>query len=118
LQSNRYRKFGGRAKKNTKVAVVLSGCGVYDGSEITEAVSVLVKCSQAGAEVQCFAPDRDQMHVVDHNTGSVRGYAPRSVLQESARIARGDILALSKLKADDYSAVIFPGGFGAAKNLR
>jgi enhancing lycopene biosynthesis protein 2 len=114
----RYRKFGGRAKKGTKVAVVLSGCGVYDGSEITESVAVLVKCSQAGAEVQCFAPDRNQMHVVDHELGEVRGYAPRSVLQEAARVARGNIQALSKLNAQEYSAVIFPGGFGAAKNLR
>lgn len=112
-----YRKFGGRAKKGTRVAIVLSGCGVYDGSEITETVSVLVKCSQAGAEVQCFAPDRNQMHVVDHQKGTVRAYAPRNVLSEAARIARGDILALSELNADDYSAVIFPGGFGVAKNL-
>ncbi|KAF3694655.1 ES1 protein -like protein, mitochondrial Precursor [Channa argus] len=99
-----------------RVAVVLAGCGVYDGSEIHEASAVLVHLSRGGASVNMFAPNIDQMHVVDHLKGEP---APekRNVLVESARLARGDIQDLSKLNAKDHDAVIFPGGFGAAKNL-
>lgn len=98
-----------------RVAVVLSGCGVYDGSEIQEAVSVLVHLSRAGAAYECFAPDREAP-VVDHLTGSDAGER-RNVLRESARIARGKIRALAELRAEEFDAVVFPGGFGAAKNL-
>ncbi|WP_347356184.1 isoprenoid biosynthesis glyoxalase ElbB [Bdellovibrio sp.] len=98
-----------------KVAVVLSGCGFKDGSEITEAVSLLVGLNQAGAEVSCFAPDI-QIPVTDHLTGKPSGET-RSLLAESARIARGHIKSLDKLHAKDFDAVAFPGGYGAAKNL-
>jgi enhancing lycopene biosynthesis protein 2 len=98
------------------VAVVLSGCGVFDGSEIHEAVSVLIHLSRAGATYDCFAPDVEQMHVVNHLTGQPAN-EKRNVLVESARIARGKIAPLAKLHAREYDAVIFPGGFGAAKNL-
>ncbi|KAL7553212.1 hypothetical protein ACHAWF_016469 [Thalassiosira exigua] len=102
--------------RSSKVALVLSGCGVYDGTEVTEAVSALVHLSRAGAEVSMFAPDKEQMHVIDHTKGEPSD-EKRNVLAESARIARGDVAALDKLKADDFDAVIIPGGFGAAKNL-
>lgn len=98
-----------------KVAVVLSGCGFKDGSEIAEAVSLLVGLNQAGAEVSCFAPDI-QIPVTDHLTGKPSGET-RSLLAESARIARGHIKSLDKLHAKDFDAVAFPGGYGAAKNL-
>ncbi|XP_068122428.1 glutamine amidotransferase-like class 1 domain-containing protein 3, mitochondrial [Hyperolius riggenbachi] len=101
---------------SARVAVVLSGCGVYDGTEIHEASAILVHLSRAGAEVKMFAPDIPQMHVVDHSKGQP-SQESRNVLVESARLARGDITALSQLSAQDYDAVIFPGGFGAAKNL-
>lgn len=101
----------------TKAAVVLSGCGVFDGSEIHEAVSVLIHLSSRGAQVQCFAPDRPQMHVINHATGQPASGETRNVLTESARIARGDIKPLTELHAADFDCVIFPGGFGAAKNL-
>ncbi|XP_059896015.1 glutamine amidotransferase-like class 1 domain-containing protein 3, mitochondrial isoform X2 [Gadus macrocephalus] len=52
-----------------KVAVVLSGCGVFDGTEIHEASAILVHLSRGGAEVQMFAPDVAQMHVIDHQKG-------------------------------------------------
>jgi len=97
------------------VAVVLNGCGVYDGTEITEAVSVLISLS-GRANVQCFAPDKDQMHVINHTKGEEM-QETRNVLLESARIARGDVKPLTELSANDFCAVIFPGGFGAAKNL-
>jgi len=99
------------------VAVVLSGCGVYDGSEIHEAVSVLVHLSRAGVDARCFAPDIPQSDVVNHVKGSPSSEGPRNVLTESARIARGKIKPLSTLQTETYSAVIFPGGYGAAKNL-
>jgi enhancing lycopene biosynthesis protein 2 len=98
-----------------KVALVLSGCGVFDGSEIHEAVSCLIHLSRAGAEVSCFAPDI-QAPAVNHLTGQPEP-APRNVLAESARIARGKIAPLSQLRVADFDAVVFPGGFGAAKNL-
>ena len=100
-----------------KVAVVLSGCGFYDGAEIHEAVITLLALDKAGAEVQCFAPDINQMHVVNHLKGEVEGDESRNVLVESARIARGNIKDLSTAKSTDFDAIVFPGGFGVAKNL-
>ena len=99
-----------------KFAVVLSGCGVYDGAEIHEATMTLLAIKEVGADYQCFAPDIPQYHVINHLTGKEMNET-RNVLIESARIARGAILPLSSFNAADYDALIFPGGFGAAKNL-
>ena len=100
-----------------KVGVVLSGCGVYDGSEIHEAVITLLALDRAGAEAVCMAPDIDQMHVVNHLAGQPAEGEKRNVLIESARIARGKIRNIKDVKAGELDALIFPGGFGAAKNL-
>jgi len=100
----------------TRVGVVLSGCGVYDGAEIHESVITLLALDRAGAEVICMAPNVEQLHVVDHLTGKETGET-RNVLVESARIARGEIRDLAEVSAKDLDALIFPGGFGAAKNL-
>lgn len=97
-------------------AVVLSGCGVYDGSEIHEAVLSLLAIDRAGAGYRCFAPDIDQMHVVNHLTGQP-GDETRNVLVEASRIARGAIAPLDELDVAQVDALLFPGGFGAAKNL-
>ena len=102
--------------RKPKVAVVLSGCGVYDGAEIHESVLTLLALDRHGAEAHCFAPDIAQHHVVNHLTGQEQAES-RNVLVESARIARGKIKPLSDFKAADYDAIILPGGFGAAKNL-
>jgi enhancing lycopene biosynthesis protein 2 len=99
-----------------KTGVILSGCGVFDGSEIHEAVLTLLFLSQAGSEILCMAPDVDQLHVVNHLTQEVAAET-RNVLVESARIARGDIKKIDDVKAVDLDALIIPGGFGAAKNL-
>jgi len=99
-----------------KFAVVLSGCGVYDGAEIHEATMTMFSIVEEGGVYQCFAPDIPQYHVINHLTGEEMDES-RNVLVESARIARGDIKPLSDFKASDYDALIFPGGFGAAKNL-
>ncbi|CAK9892243.1 MULTISPECIES: isoprenoid biosynthesis glyoxalase ElbB [Pseudomonas] len=99
-----------------KVAVILSGCGVYDGAEIHESVITLLRLDQRGAQVQCFAPNIAQMHVIDHLTGEEMPET-RNVLVESARIARGEVKDLREADAKDFDALIVPGGFGAAKNL-
>jgi len=98
------------------IAVVLSGCGVYDGAEIHESTLTLLAIAQQGAAYQCFAPDIPQAHVVNHLTGEEMNES-RNVLIESARIARGNIKPLAAYKPADYDAIVFPGGFGAAKNL-
>jgi enhancing lycopene biosynthesis protein 2 len=102
---------------NPHVCVILSGCGFLDGAEIHEAVISLLALSRAGASVQCTAPDKVQMHVVNHLSGDVATGEQRNVLVEAARIARGAIIPLSDVNAADYDAVFLPGGFGAAKNL-
>lgn len=101
----------------TRVAVVLSGCGVFDGSEIHEAVLTLLYLDKAGATVECFAPDKPQLHVVNHLTQEEAAGESRNVLVESARIARGEVKPLAQLKMDDFDSIVLPGGFGAAKNL-
>jgi len=100
-----------------KIGVVLSGCGVYDGAEIYESVLTLLALDRAGVEVTIAAPNIDQLHVVNHLTGEVDPGAKRNVLVEAARIARGSISDVATLKAEDIDGLIFPGGFGAAKNL-
>jgi enhancing lycopene biosynthesis protein 2 len=99
-----------------KFAIILAGCGVYDGAEIHEAVMSMYAVMKNGAEYQVFAPDISQHHVVNHLTG-VEMTETRNVLVESARIARGKIKPLTKLNMREYDALIFPGGFGVAKNL-
>lgn len=100
-----------------KIGVVLSGCGVYDGAEIHESVITMLALDRAGAEKVMMAPDIDQLHVINHLTGNEMEDEGRNVLVESARIARGDIKSVSEVSADDIDALIFPGGFGVAKNL-
>ncbi|EGD77833.1 hypothetical protein PTSG_08924 [Salpingoeca rosetta] len=99
-----------------RVAVFLSGCGVYDGAEIHEASAALVSITRAGAKPTIFAPNKAQMHVIDHTTGNEMK-EERNVLLESARIARGDVKPMAEFAADQFDALIVPGGFGAAKNL-
>lgn len=99
-----------------KFAVVLAGCGVYDGAEIHEATLTLLAINKAGAEYQCFAPNINQHHVVNHLTGDEMNET-RNVLVESARIARGNIKDLKEFSPDDFDVLLFPGGFGVAKNL-
>lgn len=99
-----------------KIGVILSGAGVYDGSEIHEAVITLLAIARHGAQAVCFAPDKWQSDVVNHLTGETLAER-RNVLIESARIARGNVQPLSQASANDLDALIVPGGFGAAKNL-
>jgi len=99
-----------------RVGVVLSGCGVFDGSEIHEAVSILIALDRRGATIRCMAPSGMQSEVTNHLSKSAGG-PTRNILEESARIARGKITDIAKVQAEDLDALMFPGGFGAAKNL-
>lgn len=98
------------------IAVLLSGCGVYDGTEIHEAVLTLLAIAQAGATAVCIAPDYQQHHVVNHLTGEEMPET-RNVLIESARIARGKIQSVEKVDKAQLDALVLPGGFGTAKNF-
>ncbi len=99
-----------------KIAVILAGCGVYDGAEIHESVFTMWAIAKAGAKYQLFAPDKEQYHVINHLTGEPVD-EKRNVLTEAARIARGEIKPLSLFNADEFDALMMPGGFGVAKNL-
>jgi len=99
-----------------KFAIVIAGCGVYDGAEIHEVVMSMQAVLKHGGEYQLFAPDVKQHHVVNHLTGAEMPEI-RNVLVEAARIARGKIKPLSALNTDEFDALILPGGFGVAKNL-
>jgi enhancing lycopene biosynthesis protein 2 len=100
-----------------RVGAVLAGCGYLDGAEIQEATCTLLSLDRRGAKLAAFAPDVEQMHVVDHLKGAPADGERRRVLQESARIVRGQIAELAKASAKDLDALVFPGGFGVAKNL-
>ena len=100
----------------TRVGVVLSGCGVNDGAEIHESVITMLALDRAGVDMVLMAPNIDQLHVINHYTESEMDES-RNVLVESARIARGKIRDMAEVHASDVDALIFPGGFGVAKNL-
>lgn len=99
-----------------KIGILLSGSGVYDGSEIHEAVFTMLSIAQHGAELLIFAPNTNQHHVINHITGEEMN-EQRNVLIESARIARGNIKDLEAVTVNDFDALVIPGGFGAAKNI-
>lgn len=103
--------------KPKKIGVVLSGCGVMDGAEIHESVITLLALDREGAQAVCMAPNMEQMHVINHMTNKEVAGEKRNVLIEAARIARGNIRDVKDVKAEGLDAVIFPGGYGAAKNL-
>ncbi|KAA5607628.1 isoprenoid biosynthesis glyoxalase ElbB [Roseospira marina] len=100
-----------------RFAVLLSGCGVYDGAEIHESVLTLLAIDRQGGRYRCFAPDIPQMHVIDHKTGDPVAGETRNALTEAARIARGEIDDVAVFDPSDFDALILPGGFGAAKNF-
>ena len=106
-----------------KIAVILSGCGNRDGSELQESLSLLQAIDRRGWQYQCFAP-AGMFEVVPHidvqddeEEGTVLDMEQRDIFVESARIARGNLLPLEQYSADDYDALALPGGMGAARNL-
>lgn len=99
-----------------KIGVLLSGCGVYDGAEIQEAVLTLLSIEEIGAEAVCISVNKDQHHVINHLTGEEMN-EKRNMLIESARIARGKVLDILDVEPADLDALVIPGGFGSAKNF-
>lgn len=99
-----------------KIGVLLSGCGVYDGAEIQEAVLTLLSIDEIGAEAVCISVNRNQHHVINHITGAEMEES-RNMIVESARIARGKIQEISEIDPVDIDALVIPGGFGSAKNF-
>lgn len=101
--------------KKLTAAVILSGCGFLDGSEIGEAILSLTSLSKHGIEYSCFAP-QIEFSVVDHITGQATE-EKRDVMTEASRIPRGKISPLTDAKVENFDMLIMPGGFGVAKNL-
>ena len=99
-----------------KIGVLLSGCGVYDGAEIQEAILTLLAIEEIGAKAQCISVDTNQHHVVNHLTGEEMNES-RNMLVEAARIARGDVKNINDIDPIDIDALVIPGGFGSAKNF-
>ena len=99
-----------------KIGVLLSGCGVYDGAEIQEAVLTLLAIEEIDAEAICISIDKEQYHVVNHLNGQEMDES-RNMLIESARIARGNIQDINNIDPADIDALVIPGGFGSAKNF-
>jgi len=124
MKSGWNSRIEGRAEREQimpRVGVLLSGCGVQDGSEIYEAVLTLLALEREGATVRAIAPDVDQAMVVNHYTGAEdrrEGFgAARHVLTEAARIVRGKIMSTNEISAHDLDALIIPGGYGVVRNL-
>jgi len=105
-----------REREMKRIGVVLSGCGVFDGAEIHESVLTLLAIERAGAQAICFAPDKQQLDVIDHLSNEAAS-EKRNVLIESARIARGKIIPLAHADSTSLDALILPGGLGVTKNL-
>ena len=99
-----------------KIGVLLSGCGVYDGAEIHESVFVLLAIAESGHEAVCIGVNKDQYHVINHLNGEVQKQS-RNMLEEAARIARGEITEINDISPADIDALVIPGGFGSAKNF-
>jgi enhancing lycopene biosynthesis protein 2 len=100
----------------TKIGILLSGSGVYDGTEIQEAVLAMLAIKELGAHYQCISIDKPQKHVINHLTGEEMPET-RNMKVESARIARGEVVDISEMSPAKLDALVLPGGFGAAKNF-
>ena len=99
-----------------KIGILLSGCGVYDGTEIQESVLAMLAIQEAGAEYICISINKDQHHVINHIDGSEMAES-RNMMVESARIARGAVKNINEIEIRDFDALVIPGGFGNAKNF-
>lgn len=108
-----------------KVAVILSGCGNQDGSELQETLSLLLSIDRKGWQYQCFAPEglfevvpyTKQHDDEELEEGAIVDIEQRDIFEESGRAVRGQVLPISEYHATDFDALAFPGGLGAARNL-
>ncbi len=99
-----------------KIGILLSGCGVYDGAEIQEAVLSMLAIEELGAEYICIGINANQHHVINHLSGEEMP-EERNMMIEAARISRGEIVDIKSIQPVDIDALVIPGGFGSAKNL-
>jgi enhancing lycopene biosynthesis protein 2 len=99
-----------------RAAVILSGAGNMDGSDLHEASAAMIALSHIGIDYQCFAPDQNQAHVINHLNGSTMQASVRNTLVESARID-SQVKCLSAISDSKYDMLIMPGGKGLIKNL-
>lgn len=100
-----------------QIGLLISGCGLYDGTETHEAVLTMLALDRRGLRYRCLVPDRPQMHVVDHTTGLEREKSARNMMEEAARLSRGRVVALREGLGEEFDALVVPGGYGCAKNL-
>ena len=100
-----------------KCAVILSGCGVYDGSEIHESSLLTYFLDLHEISITFLAPNINQTDCIDHHIGKPMKKITRNCLVESARIARGPVTDINECDTNEFDMAIFAGGFGAAKNL-
>jgi len=98
-----------------RIAVLLSGCGNRDGSELHESVSAVIAIDMKGWDTVFTAPDIPQSKSISHLTG--QPLPERNALEESARIARGNIEPLGAGLLDSVDAIVIPGGQGASATL-
>lgn len=99
------------------VGVLLSGCGIGDGSQIEEVILTYLALDKYGVDYVCIAPNKEQYHTMDHFHERIEERENRNVLKESARIGRGKIKALSDTNSRELDGLILPGGLGVFKNL-
>jgi enhancing lycopene biosynthesis protein 2 len=100
----------------SSLAVILSGCGSLDGSDVWEVFLLSYYLHQKGRSPVFFAPDMEQNEVVNHFT-QISAPEKRNVLRESARIAGQGIREAKELSGREVDGIILPGGGGAVKNL-
>jgi len=100
-----------------KFAVILSGCGQYDGTELYEGIYTMTALVQAGIAWEAIAPNSEQSLVFDHYHQE-RTTEKRNVLIESARLVRNkNIKSIQDVNASEYQGIVIPGGRGAVMNL-
>ena len=103
-----------------KFAMILSGCGGMDGSEVHEAVSLMIAVKQLGCKYTCFALNEPQKYVinVNHDIGTQQQTSEtRNMLLEAGRLNHGLIHDLKKLNVSQFDGLVLPGGYGTGTSL-
>ena len=100
-----------------QIGLLLSGCGHYDGTDVQEAVLCGWALDRAGSRVVGLAPQRDQLHTVDHTAGDEVDSPARDMLLESSRVLHDRVHAVPGFPLETLQGLVVPGGFGGAKNL-
>ncbi len=99
-----------------KIALLLSGCGYLDGTEVTECVSTIIKLSELGTKWTPFSISKSYSPT-SHFAPEHSPPGPLNCLEESARITRSQMTDLKEIRVKDYDALVIPGGYGVAKNF-